>query len=182
MNNDLPPIDDLTEKEIKIDELNEKLNIVKGNIAIQIAIKKNVEELKQEEENIQGKISALLEPFKQRKEQAKEDFSSSTTNRTNAPHPCSISIEAARRNPNYYQELTIFQCHKYVSHYCMQRRKKEDGTEYGAPYYRFQFLMDLHARYQIKFEEREDGSVKVSFISIRNDPRMSQHYKFHLQS
>ena len=64
----------------------------------------------------------------------------------------------------------------------MQRRKREDGTEYRAPYCCFQFLMDLHARYQIKFEEREDGSVKVSFISIRNDPRMSQHCKFHLQS
>lgn len=46
MNSDLPPIDDLTENEIEIEKLNEKLNIVKGNIAIQTAMKKNVEELK----------------------------------------------------------------------------------------------------------------------------------------
>lgn len=64
----------------------------------------------------------------------------------------------------------------------MRRKKRDDGTEYGAPYCWFTFPKDLHARYQIKFEEREDGSIKVSFISICNDPRMSQHYKFHLQS
>ena len=64
----------------------------------------------------------------------------------------------------------------------MRRKKRNDGTEYGAPYCRFTFPKDLHSRYQLKFEEREDGSVKVLFISIRNDPRMSQHCKFHLQS
>ena len=34
MNNDLDPIDDLTENEIQIDELNKKLNILKEKIAI----------------------------------------------------------------------------------------------------------------------------------------------------
>ena len=70
MNNNLDPIDDLTENEIQIDELNKKLNILKGKIAIQTALKKNLEELKQEEENIQGQIQSLLLPFQQRKQKS----------------------------------------------------------------------------------------------------------------
>ena len=57
-----------------------------------------------------------------------------------------------------------------------------DGTEYGQPYCRFGFPVDLSAKCRIVFEKNSNGGVTASLISCHNDPHMNQQFKFHLQS
>ena len=71
-------------------------------------------------------ISTLLEPIKQKKEQAKDDFSSFTTRIEQILYIyvvfLFILIEV---NKTLLRILTIIQHHKYINHYCMHRRKRE---------------------------------------------------------
>ena len=58
----------------------------------------------------------------------------------------------------------------------MRRKRRENGDEYGQPYCRFSFPLDLHGRSQIVFSEIAEGGVRASFVSKRNDPRLNQYF------
>ena len=64
----------------------------------------------------------------------------------------------------------------------MRRKRRENGDEYGQPYCRFSFPLDLHGRSQIVFSEIAEGGVRASFVSKRNDPRLNQYCSMHLRS
>ena len=98
------------------------------------------------------------------------------------PHPCTADWNDTLNSSEHYQKLLFVQRHKCVGTYCMRKRKRPDGTEYGQPYCRFGFPMNFQCRSSIIFNEMPCGAVRASFISKRNDPLLNQHNTMHLKS
>ena len=179
MNDDLPSIDDLSENEKKLKELVKERKLLLGKIAIQQVLGNDAPMLEQSKVEIENQISSIMSTFAMKKAQVLSDYGSTPVSH---PHPCAADWNETRNSKVQYQKLLFVQRHKCVGTYCMRKKKRPDGSEYGQPYCRFGFPLNLQCTWSILFDEMEGGGVRANFICKRNDPIMSQHNKMHLQS
>ena len=116
-----------------------------------------------------------------RKEQLERNF---TNQQYPDPHPCSAVWEEKQVCVDeQYQELLHVQQHKCTPNYCLRRRtNRQTGAEYGDPACRFSYPKDLCRTSRLTFQKVGENGVRASIQTVRNDPRINQHCRFHLNS
>ena len=98
------------------------------------------------------------------------------------PHPCCADFHDTKNPQEHYQNLLFVKRHKCIRNHCLRQKKLTDGTEYGQPYCIFRFSLDFQWTWSIEFVEMENSGVMYNLMIKRNDPRMNQNCKIHLNS
>ena len=184
VNLDLPDTSCYAEHETRAAELQLELTDKQTILKIKRMSRSTQDELSEYEAavaEIQGEIDNLLQPLVMLRAQAESNFQLQSQ-AFPEPHPCSADWQQVNSDDQHYSELIAVQRHKCVGTYCMRKKKRTDGTEYGLPYCRFSYPKDLHGRSRIEFSEIDEGAVRASFVSQRNDPRLNQYCSMHLRS
>ena len=181
MNDDFPSVETLNvcADEQQLKTLTRNLKLLLGQIAIKIALEADHQELLLQKEELQSQVSALHGMMARKKREVEAEHGNIPVA---VPHPCCADWNNTRNSQEHYNHLKFVQRHKCVGTYCLRRRKRADGAEFGEPYCRFSFPLDFQWTWRIEFIEMDNGGVRANFLSKRNDPRMNQHCKMHLQS
>ena len=152
MNDNYPQIDTTNrDNELRFDNLSKQLRRCHAEIAIQNALKHdtNVIRLRENETILTDKLNTISKRF----DAALAESEVTVRNVPFVdPHPCAANWEQVRNDSNHFARLVSVQQHKCVSTYCMRKKKRSDGQEYGQAYCRFGFPKNykVHITYALK--------------------------------
>ncbi|HEY0652265.1 MAG TPA: AAA family ATPase, partial [Chryseosolibacter sp.] len=132
------------------------------------------EQALQREQQQEQQVRNIREEISNRMNVSEEAFAET---RPREPHPCQADWNDTRDDPEHYKDLLTVQRHKCTPNYCQRQRRNANGDPIGETFCRFGFPKPLRAKSRIEFEEYDNGSVRVKFVSTRNDQRMNQHNK-----
>ena len=94
------------------------------------------------------------------------------------PHPCSVSpCNVANQDEDYHQLVNTVQRHTHCSTaYCPRRKSGEQELKC-----RFEYPRDQQPSSTIKFEKLDNGTVRATLETKRNDSRLNSHNRVMLQ-